>query len=104
MKELAIIQAEKIKAEKPKYSVIHRKDGDADFVSALLSELASEVSTLFASTILWHSSDWFVVQDLTLLVTVGEDNNGQMTLVGREEVVSSLGPKYVLISLIFNRH
>lgn len=39
-----MVQAEKIKAEKPKFSVIHRKDGDADFVSALISELASEVT------------------------------------------------------------
>jgi hypothetical protein len=26
---------------------------------------------------------------------VGEDNNGQMTLIGQEDVVSSLGPKCV---------
>ncbi len=26
---------------------------------------------------------------------MGEDNNGQMTLIGQEDVVSSLGPKYV---------
>lgn len=43
MKELAVVQAEKIRAEKPKFSVVHRKDGDTDFVSALISELASEV-------------------------------------------------------------
>ena len=42
MKELAVVQAEKIRAEKPKFSV-HRKDGDTDFVSALISELVSEV-------------------------------------------------------------
>ncbi len=46
MKELAVVQAEKIKAEKPKFSVVHRKDGDTEFVSALISELASEVSLL----------------------------------------------------------
>nr|CAH0109184.1 unnamed protein product [Daphnia galeata] len=73
MKELAVVQAEKIKTEKLKFAIVHRKDGDADYVSALISELASE--------------------DITLLVTVGEDNNGQMTLIGQEEVVSSLGPK-----------
>lgn len=73
MKELAVVQAEKIKAEKPKFAVVHRKDGDADFASALIAELASE--------------------DVTLLITVGEDNNGQMTLVGQEEVISTLGPK-----------
>lgn len=43
LKELAVVQADKIKAEKPKYAVVHRKDGDSDFVNALLSELASEV-------------------------------------------------------------
>lgn len=43
MKELAVVQAEKIKAEKPKFAVVHRKDGDADFASALIAELASEV-------------------------------------------------------------
>ncbi|XP_046458517.1 alanyl-tRNA editing protein Aarsd1-B-like [Daphnia pulex] len=73
MKELAVNQAEKIKTEKPKFSIVHRKDGDADYASALISELASE--------------------DITLLITVGEDNNGQMTLIGQEDVVSSLGPK-----------
>ena len=43
MKELAVVQAEKIRTEKPKFAIVHRKDGDADYVSALISELASEV-------------------------------------------------------------
>lgn len=43
MKELAVVQAEKIKTEKSKFAIVHRKDGDADYVSALISELASEV-------------------------------------------------------------
>lgn len=46
MKELAVVQAEKIKTEKPKFAIVHRKDGDADYASALISELASEVSRL----------------------------------------------------------
>ena len=46
MKELAVVQAEKIKTEKPKFAFVHRKDGDADYASALISELASEVSRL----------------------------------------------------------
>lgn len=46
MRELATVQAEKIRAEKPKFAVIHRKDGDSDFISALLSELASEVLSI----------------------------------------------------------
>ena len=78
MKEAALVQAEKIRAEKPKYAVVHRKDGDVDFVNVLLSELANEVN------------------EMGLLVTVGEDNNGQMALIGSEELVSSIGPKYKL--------
>jgi hypothetical protein len=46
MKELAVNQAEKIKTEKPKFAIVHRKDGDADYASTLISELASEVSRL----------------------------------------------------------
>lgn len=45
MKELAVVQADKIKAEKLKLSIVHRKDGDTDYVSTLLSELASEVQS-----------------------------------------------------------
>lgn len=43
----------------------------------------------------------FCHQDITLLITVGEDNNGQMALIGQEEVVSSLGPKYVYITIVY---
>ena len=44
MRELAIVQADKIKSEKVKFSVVHRRDGDVDFVNALISELATEVN------------------------------------------------------------
>ena len=47
MKEAASVQAHKIIAEKPKYAVVHRKDGDADFVSVLLSDLADQVYIFF---------------------------------------------------------
>ena len=50
MKEAASVQAHKIIAEKPKYAVVQRKDGDADFVSVLLSDLADQVYIFFLFT------------------------------------------------------
>lgn len=47
MRELASVQAEKIKTEKPKYCCVHRKEGDNDFVSVLLNDLSTEVPLLF---------------------------------------------------------
>ena len=43
LRELASVQAEKIKAENGKYHVVHRRDGDMDFVNILLSELSLSV-------------------------------------------------------------
>ncbi len=43
MRELAVVQAEKIRAQAAPYAIVHRKDGDTDFVNALLSEMASSV-------------------------------------------------------------
>jgi len=75
MKELGSIEAEKIKANNAKYCVVHRKDGDVDFVNVLLSELS--------------------LSEKTVLVTVGEDNSGQMALIGAADVVQQLGPRFV---------
>lgn len=47
MKELGSVQAEKIKSQKPKYCVVHRKEGDNDFVSVLLNDLSAEVVSCF---------------------------------------------------------
>jgi hypothetical protein len=44
MRELASVQADKIKALNPKYFVVHRKDGDMDFVNVLLSEMSAQVN------------------------------------------------------------
>lgn len=71
MKEIAVVHAEKIKAEKPKFSVIHRKDGDTDFVSTLVSELASEVSVLYIS------NQFSTVVDLNLFSGCGPTRNGR---------------------------
>jgi len=73
MRELGTVEAEKIKADNAKYCVVHRKDGDNDFLNVLLSELS--------------------LSETTLLVTIGEDNSGQMALVGSSDVVQQLGPR-----------
>jgi len=73
LRELASVQAEKIKAENGKYHVVHRRDGDMDFVNILLSELS--------------------LSETTVLVTIGEDNSGQMILAGSADVVQQLGPR-----------
>lgn len=76
MRELGSIEAEKIKADNANYFVVHRKDGDIDFVNVLLSELS--------------------LLEKTVLVTIGEDNSGQMALIGPADHVQQLGPRFVL--------
>jgi len=73
MRELGSIEAEKIKADNANYFVVHRKDGDIDFVNVLLSELS--------------------LLEKTVLVTIGEDNSGQMALIGPADHVQQLGPR-----------
>lgn len=43
MRELAGLEAAKVKAINPKFHAIHRKDADMDFANVLISELAGQV-------------------------------------------------------------
>lgn len=79
VKELAVYEAEKLKAINPlpKWYSLHRKDGmDFDF----------------NNTFLKHAAD--ILNDLALLfLTAGDENGvkGNMVLAGSEEVITDLG-------------
>lgn len=76
LKELAALEVSLFKKADSRDTVFvkHRKDGDNDYISVLLSELADE--------------------NLPKLITVGEDKKGGMFVVaGPVQLVKDLGPK-----------
>ncbi|GFS18952.1 alanyl-tRNA editing protein Aarsd1 [Elysia marginata] len=76
LKELAALEVSLFKQANSKDTVFikHRKDGDNDYISVLLSELADE--------------------SLPKLITVGEDKEGGMFVVaGPAQLVKDLGPR-----------
>ena len=79
LKELAAYEAFKIKQSSPKplYCIVHRKEGDSDFISAFLKELGE------------HG------QDLLCVVTVGDEKTGpgQLVVTGDDKLVQEIGKK-----------
>jgi len=77
LKELAIEEANKIKQSSPKplYCVVHKKDGDSDFISTFLKELDDN--------------------DLLCVVTVGDEKTGpgQLVVTGEAVIVQEIGKK-----------
>nr|CAD7395340.1 unnamed protein product [Timema poppensis] len=76
LKDLAVLEAEKLKRQDPlpKYYCLHRKEGDTDFMNVFINEVSN--------------------QKVLLFLTVGEYKGaGQMVLYGESQPVSQLGPK-----------
>eukprot|EP00062_Callorhinchus_milii_P025323 gi/632986185/ref/XP_007910094.1/ PREDICTED: alanyl-tRNA editing protein Aarsd1 [Callorhinchus milii] len=80
LRDLAIMTANTVKSDpnKGKIFVLHRKEGDSEFMNILANELVAEVELLF--------------------LTVGEEKgSGLFLLAGRPEAVETLGPKALLL-------
>jgi len=77
LKELAVYEAQKTKQTSPKplYCVVHRKEGDSDFISAFIKELDDN--------------------DLLSVVTVGDEKAGpgQLVVTGEALIVQEIGKK-----------
>eukprot|EP00092_Neocalanus_flemingeri_P032681 GFUD01035546.1.p1 GENE.GFUD01035546.1~~GFUD01035546.1.p1 ORF type:complete len:414 (+),score=163.75 GFUD01035546.1:43-1284(+) len=77
LKELAVQEANKIKQSSPKplYCIVHRKEGDSDFISAFLKELDEN--------------------DMLCVVTTGDEKTGpgQLVVTGEAKLVQEIGKK-----------
>ncbi|XP_026272954.1 alanyl-tRNA editing protein Aarsd1-B [Frankliniella occidentalis] len=75
LRELAIAEAEKLKKASPKlkFSIIHRKEADMDFINAFLREFNDE--------------------EILVLLIVGEEPAIQVVLHGKPEIVAEVGPR-----------
>lgn len=76
LREAAKFEAEKFKNQdhRPPYFIVHKKEGDHEFMNIVSNEIADESVLLF--------------------MTAGDDvGAGQFLLNGREDVVSTLGPQ-----------
>ncbi|KAK3932391.1 Alanyl-tRNA editing protein Aarsd1-B [Frankliniella fusca] len=75
LRELAVVEAQKLKKTNPmpKFYIIHRKEADMDFVSAFLREFSNE--------------------DTLVLLVVGEEPVVQIVLHGKPDIVGSIGPR-----------
>eukprot|EP00095_Tigriopus_kingsejongensis_P000793 maker-scaffold67_size430214-snap-gene-3.31 protein:Tk00793 transcript:maker-scaffold67_size430214-snap-gene-3.31-mRNA-1 annotation:"hypothetical protein DAPPUDRAFT_312382" len=78
-KELAIRDANLMKAENRGFALMHRKDADADYMNCLIHEISE--------------------QNTFLCVVIGDDGQGpcQMAIVGPEPIVQELGPRLIKI-------
>ncbi|XP_045210140.2 alanyl-tRNA editing protein Aarsd1-B-like [Mercenaria mercenaria] len=82
LRDVASLEAEKFKSQpnRPSYFIYHRKEGDLDFLNALLKELGEDT------------------KDVLCLLTAGEDKGpGFVMMSGLETVVKDLGPKVMEI-------
>jgi len=81
LKELAVFEANKIKQSDPKplYCVVHRKEGDSDFISALLKELDDN--------------------DMLCVITVGDEKAGpgQLVVTGEATLVQAIGKELCVL-------
>lgn len=75
LREMAIAEAEKLKKASPKlkFSIIHRKEADMDFINAFLREFNDE--------------------EILVLLIVGEEPGIQVVLHGKPEIVAEVGPR-----------
>ncbi|XP_063241006.1 alanyl-tRNA editing protein Aarsd1-B isoform X1 [Bacillus rossius redtenbacheri] len=76
LKDLAVLEAEKLKRlnPSPKFYMLHRREADSDFMSIFINEVGNQSALLF--------------------LTVGDDKGaGQMVLHGEPSAVSALGPR-----------
>jgi len=74
LKELATLEAAKIKADKPKFCVVHKKEGDGDFIAAFIKELDDS--------------------ELLCILTVGDEKlggPGQLVVTGQADLVQPVG-------------
>lgn len=85
LKELAVVEAEKLKQIEPtpSYFCLHKKEAEPDFINNFIRE--------------------FDRTDVLLFLSVGDEKtNGNFVLYGNEEPVAQLGPKYVFIIAFFH--
>lgn len=80
LKELAVLEAEKLKSSSPppRYFVYHRKEAEPDFMSIFIKEVCNPDIFLFLST-------------------GDEKGSGNIVLYGNEDPVKELGNKYLKI-------
>ena len=57
----------------PNYFILHKKEGSFDFMNAIVRGLSEN--------------------DVILFLTVGDDDNGQFLIYGKEQTVNEIGPK-----------
>merc|ERR1712240_382616 len=68
------LKAAKIKAEKPKFCVLHKKEGDSDFIAAFIKEIDDN--------------------ELLCIITVGDEKQGgpgQLVVNGPADLVQPVG-------------
>jgi len=74
LKELAILEVAKIKAQKPKFCTVHKKEGDSDFIAAFIKELDDN--------------------ELLCIITVGDEKQGapgQLVVAGQPDLIQPVG-------------
>lgn len=80
LRDIATLEVKNYKsqAEKTPLFILHRKEGDGDFMNSIVREMEKE--------------------DVTIFITCGDDNeNGLFLLTGKENVISNLGPRVAKI-------